>query len=93
MEQGGWSWGAELGIWEQPACLGASVPFILVAAVPSARHGAGELPWSSSGWGAGDYPFPAGPRSLLAAGVQPAPGMLWPRSQNPALGVCLLLCP
>lgn len=43
MEQGGWSWGAELEVWEQPACLGASVSFILVAAVPRARHGAGEL--------------------------------------------------
>lgn len=27
------------------------------------------------------------------AGVWPAPGMLWPHSQNPALGVCLLLRP
>lgn len=44
------------------SCLsGASVSLILAAAVPRARRGAGELPWSLSGWGAGTTPSLRGP--------------------------------
>lgn len=43
------------------------------------------LPLPGSRWGE------AGARWLAEA--WPAPGMLWPHSQNPALGVCLLLRP
>lgn len=38
-------------------------------------------------------PLPGSRWGEAGARAWPAPGMLWPHSQNPALGVCLLLRP
>lgn len=77
---------AQPGCQQSPVAVGTPHVPIAVAAAP------GELPWIP--------PAHLGPRGAagvkpdpLPAGAWPAPGMLWPRSRNPALGVCLLLRP
>lgn len=67
----------------------ATVPWVELCNPPGspamAEPGGCCLPLPGSRWGE------AGARWF--AGAWPAPGMLWPHSQNPALGVCLLLRP
>lgn len=64
---------------------GAALQSALLTSGRGGRAGGCCLPLPGSRWGE------AGARWL--AGAWPAPGMLWPHSQNPALGVCLLLRP
>lgn len=72
-----------------------------VATVPWVEQGAALKsplltcsPWAAVAEPGGCcLPLPGSRWGEAGAGAWPAPGMRWPHSQNPALGVCLLLRP